>query len=742
MPEMFVMPFRPAYDSNGATIPGAQAWFTLSGTNDPSPVYTTSSLTTPRTNPIVANGVGKFPRSYLDPAITGGAGYRVRIYSADAVVGVDTPIEEYDPYTGAEQGSQGVAGPGGGGEVATRTTLSAIVGQAEGATHYLTELGREGMFVWDSSDLSDEVVADSQQGIYVASDLDPTGVQGAWVRQVDGAYNVKWFGATGDGSTDDGAAVLAALAYLGAASQSGFGYSSSTSELFFPKGDYFLGTNTLELTYTTILTGESTGGAGGMATRLRWSANTTGIRTQRANTTGATATQASSGHGGDGSIIRNLSLVGAFTTTEGEYHGIQLRAVAAIYDCYILGFQGDGIYIKATIGGGAGSEGACNLFEIDHVFVQECRNGLYVEGADTNAGNARSFSAIACRQWGIWDKSFLGNTYAGCHMASNAKNAINNGSSLAASFVTQGGNRYTVIRGQETGASTNAPTGAATNNTWWIWVEAGGATTGIPAWGSGMTVRAGGAYLVEGLSNTTALLNPYAEIDQYSQFDQNVSIFGHSFLQGHIKVSGGVATANRSASMGASLNGYRFYGNTEIRGSINGTAVENFFGPQTGTADGITTGYTTNTYHAYRAVIYGGAELGSITFRATLGIDYDANGGAMWHRFKLAGTDKATFDANGWNLVTGLVYKINSIQVVGARKTGWAVDTGTAKRTANATYAAGTTLTFSGTYVQAEHTAVGTRLAAVESALQDATQTIKALKDDLHGTAGHGLIGT
>jgi hypothetical protein len=79
---------------------------------------------------------------------------------------------------------------------------------------------------------------------------------------------------------------------------------------------------------------------------------------------------------------------------------------------------------------------------------------------------------------------------------------------------------------------------------------------------------------------------------------------------------------------------------------------------------------------------------------------------------------------------------------VGARKTGWAVDTGTAKRTANATYTAGATLTFSAAYVQAEHTAVDTRLAAVEAALQNATQTIKALKDDLHATAGHGLIGT
>lgn len=87
-------------------------------------------------------------------------------------------------------------------------------------------------------------------------------------------------------------------------------------------------------------------------------------------------------------------------------------------------------------------------------------------------------------------------------------------------------------------------------------------------------------------------------------------------------------------------------------------------------------------------------------------------------------------------------FLVGANAVLGARKTGWAVDTGTAKRTANATYSAGTALTFSAAYVQAEHTAAATRLAAIEAALQDITQTMKALKDDLHATAGHGIIGT
>lgn len=97
--------------------------------------------------------------------------------------------------------------------------------------------------------------------------------------------------------------------------------------------------------------------------------------------------------------------------------------------------------------------------------------------------------------------------------------------------------------------------------------------------------------------------------------------------------------------------------------------------------------------------------------------------------FQILGVTKFAFsvgnDANDGN------YSIQGNKVLGTRKTGWTIDTGTDKRTANATYSG----TASAGYVQAE-------LQAAMDALRDATQTIKALKDDLHATAGHGLIGT
>ncbi|MBO9108720.1 hypothetical protein J5288_08395 [Agrobacterium sp. S2/73] len=70
---------------------------------------------------------------------------------------------------------------------------------------------------------------------------------------------------------------------------------------------------------------------------------------------------------------------------------------------------------------------------------------------------------------------------------------------------------------------------------------------------------------------------------------------------------------------------------------------------------------------------------------------------------------------------------IQGTQVVTSRRTGWAADTGTPKRTANATYSA----TAEPAYTQAT-------IQALMDKVRDLSQTIKAMKDDL---LTHGLIG-
>jgi hypothetical protein len=87
-------------DSVGAPIAGAKAYFYLTGTTTLTDTYTTSALSTPNTNPVIADSAGRFPPIYLNPAIS----YRMRIYDAADVLLIDRdPIAQADYFarTGA-----------------------------------------------------------------------------------------------------------------------------------------------------------------------------------------------------------------------------------------------------------------------------------------------------------------------------------------------------------------------------------------------------------------------------------------------------------------------------------------------------------------------------------------------------------------------------------------------------------------------------------------------------------------
>lgn len=261
------------------------------------------------------------------------------------------------------------------------------------------------------------------------------------------------FGALADGSTDDSAAFLAAIAHLKAAAISGYGYANlGASKLFIPAGVYYLGTTTLDLDFGVIIEGESVGGVGPGSTVLKWANGTTGIRTQYNDTTGATGTKTPVSNYGISSL-KNLLLYGSYTSgAESEAYGIHARSHMTAEDVGIFNFAGDGVYQRNTAGGSP--DGNSNVSFFKNVFVQGCRNGFYADGADTNASTFIACNASVNRQWGFWDSSFIGNTYLGCHTAANgwdgAITSIPTGSTL-------NNIRFYVKPGQATGASTNTP---------------------------------------------------------------------------------------------------------------------------------------------------------------------------------------------------------------------------------------------------------------------------------------------
>lgn len=154
--------------------------------------------------------------------------------------GADLVIQSTDEtvYTITRAGSNIRVSGGSGGSIDTVDSIAALTALStssviDGDLRYLNVAGREGLLIWDSSDLSTEVgyETSSYVGVFYAPDSDATGASGAWVRQAylnNGEVNARWCGCVGDNSTNDSAPASAAL-----------NLSVSLGVwCFFPKGQY------------------------------------------------------------------------------------------------------------------------------------------------------------------------------------------------------------------------------------------------------------------------------------------------------------------------------------------------------------------------------------------------------------------------------------------------------------------------------------------------------------------------
>jgi len=503
---------------------------------------------------------------------------------------------------------------------------------------------------------------------------DPTGASGAWVRRYSGAVSVKWFGAAGDGIADDSAAFVKAIAYLKSAATTGYGYGyAGSARLFVPKGVYWLNTTTLDITHGMIIEGESVGLLGPGSSVLKWAANTTGIRLQAYDTVGATdtlaATQSVSVTGD--ATVRNLTLYGAADAAEGEFHGIHMRSTGAIEDVGIFNFQGDGVHILASAGGGSGSEGNANCFHLKRVFAQKCRNGFFIDGADVNAGVVDACNAISNRMWGFWDSSFLGNSYVGCHSAANGWDGALGSIPTACTFA---GNRYYVKPGQAAGASTNAPSGTAADNSWWGYIGQGGTYNGIAAWVSGTVFREGGSYKTDDTGNAgNVFVGCYAEGDQNPAQMVSPSLV----IGGSLGTVRGVASLiGRGMTLG-STGGLYASGSLEVHGASHQ------IGPQVGVVTDQVFYYDcTNVSTVLQGRSWLGgtpANTASLGFYFGNGTILDVNNPAWKHRFRINGADVAAIDAAGLSVAGAITSSTSGIGYsIGA---GGAVEQGTSRTT-------------------------------------------------------------
>lgn len=532
-----------------------------------------------------------------------------------------------------------------GNDVSSRALLASIAAPAALQKATLTEAGREGTFVFDSSNLSAKVTADPNQGIYIAPASDTTGASGAWVRKFSGPLNVKWFGAVADDTTNDGAAFLAAIALAKALAVGGsYGYGKGSPTLYIPSGVYFLGTSTLDIYSAMRLLGEGSGTDGGTPTVLRWSTGTTGIRVQSNNTSGASGTRTADGFNGSGTIIEGLYLQGAFVnpsvSTESESHGIHLRGKATIRECYINLFEGDGIYAYVTAGSGGATEGNANNSYIARVTVAGNRNGVFFQGADVNAGAFVMVSAYLNRRWGIFENSFLGNGHLGHHAAGNG--TYNVGSNVPYIMASYGGHYYNLVDG---GNPANAPSGTTADNADWYYNALSGGSAYAPAWTNTISARSGGAFF----TSTSKLNGCYSEESDLSQCITAGCIEG-SQIYGKVKGPGLYESLSKStgAANAPSKNlnaGMRVTGNNPNMGGPAGVELYMFAG---------------------------NAKIGAYDRDNATWVPIIFEGNTQ--SFTVGGSTVAQMVSAGLNIPSGKVLQVNGTQVVGARQTGTPAD--------------------------------------------------------------------
>jgi hypothetical protein len=583
--------------------------------------------------------------------------------------------------------------------VATRTALALL---STALPAYLTETGREGTFVFDSADHSAHVTADTAQGIYVAPASAPTGASGAWIRQFTGPLVIDWFGAVPDCTavgtgTNNAPAINAAMAVAALDNKSAevlvpgniLGYRMA-SPLVYTIGVKLRGQgfheNPGQVGVTTYPAPQNWRGS-----ILVFDQNIAGLQFIGFTDNLANAT-AFEYEGSSFSIVEDIALYGGGGTTV-TAHGIETRVSINLRNVRIENFAGNGVKVIAYTAG-AFSWGNASNAQFNRVISRgnKC-HGFYIEGIDSNVISLINCDSALNGGVGFLDKSLLGNTYLACHAATN-----------------------------------NQSYGTAT-----------AARTQVTADWAGLSDQYAGSYVIAGGTSTPSLyLGCYTEtgVGTKSELLASAIVIGGILSETGARTASytaptwqggvtGLSLAAISAVTGGLSISHKAGSAIDLINSAGGTALVRVM-PGTGT--------------------YSNQQLMGNGNSVALGEDTLAGGGAVYRSsdsftFRNAAQSVVftVFDATGINITaTTPQLKISGTKVVGVRDTGWTADTGTAKKTATATYAVGTTLTYSAAYVQAEQTATSTRLQLIEPALRDATQEIKAIKDAL---MTHGLLG-
>lgn len=261
-----------------------------------------------------------------------------------------------------------------------------------------------------------------------------------------------------------------------------------------PPGKYpFL--SSLDIKHAVIIRGS--GGGGGLAgtqaaTQLVFPANTTGIYIDQNNTVACSA--ASTTTSGAGTVIQDLAVVSTSSTAGSAGDGIHMCARAVLEHVNVLGFPNNGVWVD-------GANGNANEVKLDTVNVTSTISdwGVYVKGADSNAGTFTAVGILNSGAGGIYDGSFLGDNWIGAH--------VDQANTLGLGWVTNSAHIFALVdMTPGIGASTTPTVGMTTP-----WYDMG-TGSGPPAWSGAGTYQVSAPIFADGGNTRSVWTDPYVEV--------------------------------------------------------------------------------------------------------------------------------------------------------------------------------------------------------------------------------------
>lgn len=398
---------------------------------------------------------------------------------------------------------------------------------------------------------------------------------------LDQQLNATMFGVVADGTTNDGPAMVAALAFCfnnAGANLTGYGTGCPTMRVPFTPNGINMGTSSLAFIKSVALVADSGAVIGGVPTMLKWAANCIGILIQAPNC-----------------YLDGLYLKGGWvggTTSEGEYHAIKAYWKFGFGRLWADSWQGDGLHVNITAGSGGDTEGNANGIRGQTFVGTSCRCAISTAGSDANACHFGYVEALYCRQAGVLEQSGLGNHYGAVLTESNTIVDVGtNGTPYVTCY--NNGFIFAVATGQAGNAPTTSPPSTATNNSVWLYCRAAtGPKTYAPQWVSGtQTFREGGGFHTASslASNASTVGYLYSESDQpVVQTAQGVLILSGLVASGFGPNTRYIQAGNLGVSIGSILNcvgeltvpvGPSLFGNSGgIHGTIQGTTWNAFSG--------------------------------------------------------------------------------------------------------------------------------------------------------------------